>query len=143
MLAFVVDLDNLAEEVGEILIDAKVWDSPLEGETHGALVGVFFTTDAAVAMIATVVIDVKVGVGSVVPAGDIHIEPELEALLVTLGQQQSLGLATGAARVDLKCGAAVNSIISLLDQFLERDAVRDGHVGVMATTADVVSSGFN
>lgn len=135
-----VDADDLAEEVGEILVDTEVWDAPLEGEAHGTLVGVFLSSDTAVAVVAAVVVGVQIALDAVITAGDVHIEPELEALLVTLGQQQPLGVTTGAARVKLQLGVALHGLISLTDQLVEGDAVRDGHIGIVATAADGVSA---
>lgn len=143
MLVFVFDKHSLAVEVGEFLNDTEIWDAPLEGEAHGTLVGVLLSANAAVAVGAAMSVNVEVVLGAIIAAGDVHIEPELESLLVALGQQQPLGVATRAARCDLHFGVTRHSLISLSDQFAEGGAVRDDYVGVVATAADVVSAGLN
>lgn len=119
----VVDTDNLAKEVGQVLHNADVWNAPVEGIAHGTLIRVCLAMNATVCMVAVISIRVKVAVCSVVPASDVHIQPEFNTLLVTLGQQQIVGMTTGPATICYQLSTSTHSLISFLDELLEGNAV--------------------
>lgn len=81
----VEDLNDMAVMVGH-LNDPFVWDAAIEGISHGLLVGVLLPLDAAVAMVATVVILCQVVMDCILAASDEHVHPEFHPIVVTFGQ---------------------------------------------------------
>lgn len=138
-----VDANQVAVEVGQIDEDTLVGDAPVKWEAHGTLVRVLLAADAAVTMVSTVVIAVKVTVNAIIAAGDNDTEPEFETLLVSLGQQQPMRMATGTTSIKLQVRAASHSFVSLLDEVLEAGAVRNGHIGLFAGAVNHMVSSFD
>lgn len=143
MIILVIDADNLAEEVVQVLDDADVWNAPVEGIAHGTLVRICLAMNATVSVVAIIVIGVKVVMCCIIAASNVHIQPEFHTLLGTLGQQQIVGMATGSATIEYRHMPLLHSLISLPYEFLKGNAVWDGHTGVEATATNVVSSGLD
>lgn len=143
MGVLVIDANNLAKEVVQVLDDTDVWNTPIEGIAHGTLVRICLAMNATVSMVAIIVIRVKVVMCCIIVAGNVHIQPEFHTLLITLGQQQIVGMATGAATIEYRVNTRLHSLVSLPHEFLEGNAVWDGHSGVEATAANVVGPGVD
>lgn len=143
MSLLVIDANNLAKEVVQVLHDADVWNVPIEGIAHGTLVRICFAMNATVSMVAIIVIRVKVVMCCIIAASNVHIQPEFHTLLVTLGQQQIVGMATGAGTMECQLSVLLHSLVSLPYEFLKGNAVWDGHSGVEATATNVVRPGVD
>lgn len=77
LMIFVVDADPVGVKVGQIHHNGRIRDTPVKGEAHGALVRVLLAANAAVAVVATMVVRVKVVVCPVIAASDVDCEPDL------------------------------------------------------------------
>lgn len=100
-MSIVEDLNNLTVMVGH-MHHPFVWDAAIEGISHGLLVGVLLALDAAVAMVATVVILCQVVMDCILAATDEHVHPEFHPIIITLGQQKPLRMATTSRSSEVK-----------------------------------------
>lgn len=142
MVFFMIDLHNLSVKILAGVVHAAIRDATIIREAHGFLVWVLLAVDAAVAVGAAMVVGCHVIVNGIVTAANVNIEVEFHALFIALGKKESLRVAAAPARAKIKSSSSGNGFIGVVDQLGEGDSVRNGHVGVVGMTLDVVVTGI-